>query len=643
VRPNLPHPLADIVSRALSKNPAGRFQSVQELLAELHRIPLASAADLAQLVHATDLRPGESPADGVPRPSTSFNDPPETTPHTLPGTSAVGIEDDDTISTLPYVRSFEAAWTELRESARQGDKDRFVALAEAIVEGSLRETIGYRVEYPIPYFKGTVGYMVDAPMLWIRHSRFPILFVAFNPAEGSILPTVIKQLEIGRATEFFAVLIVVPTVAQSSGDEAQKLRDQVSGSVFQHDFVVLDGSHLGMIIEDGGTHRLIELILRQGVGLYSLSPYVVNGPVPERMFFGREHEVKVISQNIVDRNYTVLGGRRIGKSSILLRLTRLFNSDPRFRAIYINCEDKLNHSEFLEALADDVGVAVNASDCRSIRSIVSAMATDGTSRRVIFVLDEIDELLAHTSHEVEGQRLWKTFRSLSHEGMCRFVFSGSRTVFFCLRDPRSPFFNFCESIILRPLDDKSVAEIVTRPMRQLGIEIQDEERFIESFIELTSSHPNLAQWMCDRLVRTALETLGAGVPALLGQLTEALRSNRRTTVGDLEGLADTREYQDYYVSTALGDAQPLERLISLVAPETGFTRRAIHETVAQYGISDGKAVAEAIDVLDLYSLLVRRGDEYEFRLKRFPRLVRELDTTTSQLNGVLRDLERQQW
>jgi hypothetical protein len=227
--------------------------------------------------------------------------------------------------------------------------------------------------------------------------------------------------------------------------------------------------------------------------------------------------------------------------------------------------------------------------------------------------------------------------------MCRFVFSGSRTVFFSLRDPRSPFFNFCESIILRPLDDKSVAEIVTRPMRQLGIEIQDEERFIESFIELTSSHPNLAQWMCDRLVRTALETLGAGVPALLGQLTEALRSNRRTTVGDLEGLADTREYQDYYVSTALGDAQPLERLISLVAPETGFTRRAIHETVAQYGISDGKAVAEAIDVLDLYSLLVRRGDEYEFRLKRFPRLVRELDTTTSQLNGVLRDLERQQW
>jgi hypothetical protein len=455
------------------------------------------------------------------------------------------MDDESTVSTLAYVRSFEATWMELQQSARQGDKERFVTLAEAIVQGSLRETIGYRVEYPIPYFRGTVGYMVDAPMLWIRHSRFPILFVAFNPTEGSILPTVIKQLEIGRATEFFAVLVVVPTSAQSSGDEAQTLRDQVTGSVFQHDFVVLDGGHLGMIIENGGTPRLIEIILRQGIGLYSLSPYVVNGPVPERMFFGREHEVKVISQNIVDRNYTVLGGRRIGKSSILLRLTRLFNSDPRFRAIYINCEDKLHHSEFLEALADDAGVIVDTTDCRSVRNIVSAMAKDGTARRVIFALDEIDELLAQTSQDAEGQRLWKTLRSLSHEGMCRFVFSGSRTVFFCLRDPRSPFFNFCESLILRPLDDKSVAEIVTRPLGQLGIDVQDEERFIESFIELTSAHPNIAQWTCDHLVKTALETLGAGVPAVLDQLPEALRYHSRTTVGDLQAQADTRQNQDY--------------------------------------------------------------------------------------------------
>ena len=44
------------------------------------------------------------------------------------------------------------------------------------------------------------------------------------------------------------------------------------------------------------------MILRQGIGLHSLSPYVVNGPVPERMFFGREQEVKVVSQNIVDRD-----------------------------------------------------------------------------------------------------------------------------------------------------------------------------------------------------------------------------------------------------------------------------------------------------------------------------------------------------
>ena len=552
----------------------------------------------------------------------------------------IPVDDEPTASALPYVRKFETIWNDLLAAAQHQDKAGFVRLAEDIVQGALRETIGYRIEHPIPYFRGIVGYMVDAPMLWIRHRRFPVLFVAFDPHQDSPLSDIVKQLEIAQATEFFALLVVVPTSA-GGGNEAEVLRRHVSNSVFQHDFVVLDGRHLADIIAEGSTQRLVEVMLRQGVGLYSLSPYVVNGPVPERMFFGREQEVKVISQNLVDRDYAVLGGRRIGKSSILQRLDRLLSADPRYFALYINCEDKMDRREFLEALAGNLGVELDSAESRSFRDVVVPFIKANSTKRLVFLLDEIDELLAREAEAPDGPRLFKTFRGLSHEGTCRFVFSGSRTLYSHLHDSRSPFFNFCDSLILRPLDEKSVTEIVTKPMRQLGIDIPEEEQFIQRLVTLTSSHPNLTQWVCDRLVKRAFEKLGAGEPAVLDQLTEALRSNRRTSLHDLDELSRTRDFHEYYVSTAWGDAAALERLISLLMPGPEFTAPAVLEALKLYGVTDAGSINESLDILELYSIIESEGQHYRFRLTEFPRLVREFDGIRWQLQSVVSALERE--
>ena len=635
LRPDTPRPLEQVVLKALKKDPNDRFQSAREFVNALDATGLAVGFvdKLIELVAPTSNASGRDPIlDGA---SANRSDSDQGLSEYSRSMPVGRSTDDSTESALPYVRSFEATWNELLAAAQQRDKEGFVRLADSIVHGTLREAIGYRIEHPIPYFRGTVGCMVDAPMLWIRHSRFPILFVAFDPVSKGVLPVVVKQLEIARATEFFAVLVVVPTSVDGSGNEAEELRRQVSDSVFQHDFVVLDGRHLAIIIEEGSTQRLVEVILRQGVGLHSLSPYVVSGPVPERMFFGREQEVKVISQNLVDRDYAVLGGRRIGKSSILLRLDRLLNSDPRFRAIYINCEDQADRREFLEALSRDLAIEMDTSDSRSFRDSVTSLAKGDDSKRLVFILDEIDELLASEAESRDGPRLFKTFRALSHRGTCRFVFSGSRTLHSHLRDAESPFFNFCEALILRPLDSKSIAEIVTKPMRQLGIDVLDEERFIQLLIEFTSAHPNIAQWLCDRVVKRALETLGAGVPAVLDRLAEALRSNRRTTLNDLEALAATREFQDTDVSTAWGDASPLEKLISLVVSEQSFTVRGVHDALKQYDISDIRLIVDGLNTLELYSLIEKDGQAYRFRLTEFPRLVRQFDGFEWQLESAL--------
>jgi len=498
------------------------------------------------------------------------------------------------------------------------DKDQFVALTERLVNGLLREAVGYSVEHHIPYYKGIVGYMVEAPMLWIRHSRFPILFVVYDQRRPDVLADVVKQLEMAKATEYFALLIVVPT-REGTGNEAEELRHIVANSVYRHDFVVLDRQHLTSIIAQNSSQRLIEIILEHGIELSSLSPYIVKGPVAAKMFFGREKEIKAISQTIQSGNYAVVGGRRIGKSSILLKVTQLLNNDPRYRAIYINCEEKFDYEDLFQVISNQFSQTPYSFDPLSFRKLATALKEEASPRQVVFLLDEVDELLAFDAQFKPSGQLFKTFRALSHEGICRFVFSGSRTLYRHLHNPQSPFFNFCEDITLRPLEEKSVAEIVSKPMHQLGIELPEEEALIDRIIDLTSCHPNLVQWLCDKLMKTI--------------------SVRRITLDDLERVSATPEFYDHFVETAWGEATPLERLISLLMEGPIFEPDQLFEALARYGITDKIIIRESLEMLQVYALLDRQGQQYRFVLSHFPRVVRAFEDVPSQIESLLTQVE----
>jgi hypothetical protein len=455
----------------------------------------------------------------------------------------------------------------------------------------------------IPYYKGIVGYMVEAPMLWIRHSRFPIFCVAYNQGHPDVLTDIVKQLELGNATEYFAILIVVPA-RQGTGNEAEELRQLVTGSVYRHDFVVLDRRRLESIIARNDSQRLVEIILEQGIELSSLSPYLIKGPVPENMFFGRESEIKTIAQTIRQKDYALLGGRRIGKSSTLLRLNRLLGNDPRFLATYLNCEEQFSHADFFSALADEFDQSLGSNEPAVMRKLLSALQAQHPRKQIVFLFDEVDQLLTYDAHERQG-RLFRAFRALSHEGACHFVFSGSRTLYQHLHDPLSPFFNFCQEMPLKPLEEKSVTEIIRKPMRQLGIELPQEEELIARIIDLTSCHPSLVQWLCDRLLRQA--------------------SDRRVTLADLEAIAAGPDFADYFVETAWGDATPLEKMITVLVDGPNFSLDELLAAAAPYGIGHPAMLRDALKRLQLYALIEPGAQDYRFVLAQFPHFVRQVE------------------
>lgn len=504
------------------------------------------------------------------------------------------------------------------------DRDQFLAAIERLVNGPLREALGFTIESSIPFYRGIAGYLINVPMMWTRRTRFPLLFVTFDPHNSNMLSDIEKQVQASKSTTYFALLVVVPTGA-TTGNEAEELRRRVNDSVYRNDFVVLDQQHLSSIIVRNSTDRLVEIILQQGIELSTVSPYVVKGPVPPSMFFGRETEIKTISQSIQQTNFALVGGRRIGKSSILQRLNDLFNRDHRYYAVYLNCEDIFKPAEFLSEIAVKLDDGMQDHDLSALssslqfRQIVERVGQRQKDRQVVFLLDEVDELLSSDAQHRSGGQLFKTFRALVHERRSSFVFSGSRTLYASLHDASSPFFNFCQDIALKPLAEKSVAEIVSKPMHQLGIRLPDEEKLIDRMISLTSCHPCLVQWLCNELLRTT--------------------TTRQITSDQIDELGSGQEFYKYFLETAQGDATPLEKLVSVLPEQEPFTLDDLYAAASRYGLKNKTAIRKALETLELFALIRRQDKRYRFVLTHYPRIVREAEDVAALIEDWLSRVE----
>jgi hypothetical protein len=189
-----------------------------------------------------------------------------------------------------------------------------------------------------------------------------------------------------------------------------------------------------------------------------------------------------------------------------------------------------------------------------------------------------------------------------------------------LRSGASPLFNFCEHAVLKTLDEETVAELVKKPLSQLGIGIEREPEVIRRIVEITSCHPNLTQWICDRLLKNI--------------------EWRSLTLSDLDNVINAPDFADHYLSTCWGNADPLERLITLVTETPTFTEQEIFDALARLGIIDDTAVKRALNMLDVGIVVERRGDIFHFRMARFPMMARQHRDVRFEIESLVREVKR---
>jgi hypothetical protein len=374
-----------------------------------------------------------------------------------------------------------------------------------------------------------------------------------------------------------------------------------------HDFIVLNGGDLRRILiaRDPGK-RLVEIILMQ-VDLTVVSPYVTSGPVPENMFFGRDHELKTITRKIGDTSFALIGGRKIGKTSTLVKVYRLLSEhrDPE-RTLYLDCQSVNNPDAFFEAANTLWKVDPPIGSPEDWRRYIVSLDQGPDSEPIVVLLDEVDALIGYDL--THGQTLFSVFRALSQQRRCRFVFCGERVLHNQLHAPDSPLFNFCDVIHLGYLKESAARRIISEPMQTMGISIQNPEEVVSQVVALSSCHPNLVQYLCQGLILEANS-----------------RHSRLVTPADLGQVRHSSSFHEYFLEVTWGNTTALERAITiLIADRDRVTMGEMQELLADNGFDTSQSqVGKAISGLRLYNILFKEGQQYAFASGAFAEVVRE--------------------
>jgi ligand-binding sensor domain-containing protein len=460
----------------------------------------------------------------------------------------------------------------------------------------LAETLGLTLG-PARDFEAVRAYLAEAPALRLNlPPRFPLVFLAEPQPSARSVEMLVDAIDVLRETEYFALVVPLePTIRQL--DTAAELRQAIDNSPHVHDFIVLGGDEaLDVLIARQPTQALVQQILTQ-IDLTIVSPFVVSGPVPERMFFGREGETKTLVEGADSADFAVVGNRKIGKTSLLQQSRARLAAGKRVRPLLVDCQTVRDATGFFAAFQAQTRLDLPSDTPEGFSAALTELHQEGA---LVLLLDEVDALLA--AEMTQGERLAATWRALAQAGVCHFVFCGSTGLARRLDDPHSVFFNFPQPLPLGYLAPETARLVLTQPLETLGIIMEDEEALLGEVLALTSGHPNFIQYLGRGLVEAANR-----------------RKERRIMLADLDTLRDSTEFIEYYLKTVWGEAGPLEKLITLVAPPDGFQLGSLETALAARDVSvSEQALDAALKLLRIYSLLEKRGRTYSFVPRAFP-------------------------
>ena len=315
-----------------------------------------------------------------------------------------------------------------------------------------------------------------------------------------------------------------------------------------HPTLVLDET-LAAFLATRSSHRLAAFF--DCASAFAVArPFDPDAPsVPQEMFFGRQAERERILAMHGDKAHLVYGGRRLGKTALLLDIEREYKSLPDTLVVYLSLRrtgigldrptDEL-WKEFGRRLAKHDVVQSHTSRPDSIEKGVQQWLEANNQRRILFLVDESDDFLQAECKSENGSnyRVLDQIKHLMDVTQQRFkvVFAGLHNVQRAARDPNTPFAQLGEPVRIGPMwpdtDRTAIENLIRRPLETLGYRFVSTDDIVRIAAE-TTYYPALAQQFCKDLLRE-LRTDGSATDAsgppydIRSEAVDRLFSSRET-------------------------------------------------------------------------------------------------------------------
>lgn len=534
--------------------------------------------------------------------------------------SELNLEYDPQCSALAFrnhhaIESLSLAWRKFLASEEETEKLEQVDTITAIVSKALG---GESYDRPVVSADGRLwSSWLDATLAFEglnAISRIPLLF--FDSSKPTLEDFTTARHLLARdsrgASNIF--LFLFPATEEEIRMK-QSLLEEKLGRPFALDGIAIEMNQLKQVVAARKPNLTLRQLVLPNVQVQTLSPFVVQAPVSDTVFVGRETEMRQISQNASTTSNAIIGGRRIGKTSVLLRLYRDRLPNLGYRTLWHDCSSTPTYEVFLNTSLRNWEPDSPQTEFSSFGELLESPPDD---KPLVLLLDEADKLIPVDRDS--GWTLFNALRAFANLGQGQIVLSGERTLQEALRDPKSPLFNFTNEILLGPLDYRAVEELVTRPMKQLEIELVEEKAIVDRIWAFTSGHPNVVQRLCRRLIER-LNEMGV----------------RHITMADVNTVIEEPSFQrDDFLSTYWEAATPLEKIISLLMSDNDEVRtlQSLLEALEDHcGLQpSAREIDDALQrLVNLRSILKRTPTGYEFAVKAFPRVV----AGTMTLNDML--------
>lgn len=244
------------------------------------------------------------------------------------------------------------------------------------------------------------------------------------------------------------------------------------------------------------------------------NPFIVGRPVQDEVFYGRNRELEVLYRWIQRRqNVMLIGERRMGKTSLLLRLSQRL--EWPFVCVFVDLQAFPGQAEGLlngvirkvvEALLrqnllspdrwDKYSLTYASDFVKALESMIDEAKEKLKEIRIVLMLDEAERLLEF------GNQVGGVVRAaLTMNRDIVGVIAGTSQLDKLPVDlDSSPLFNIFIRLTLRPLSREDTETLIREPSKQVSVNYEPDA--LNRIYELSGGIPFYIQAICNQLIES---------------------------------------------------------------------------------------------------------------------------------------------